>query len=94
MDVRSSQSQVISQRGPSNEYKEWIERSIEEGSIRCYSENDIKVGRIPIATGAYGAVFKATLKHNRMPVAMKTLVQRLGECEEKLYKKFVKEVIC
>jgi len=91
IDERSSQSQVISQRGPSNVYIEWIGKSVQEGSIHCYSEGDIKVGRTPIATGAYGVVFKATMKRTGMPVAMKTLVRRPGECDEKLYKKFVKE---
>ena len=95
IDERSSQFQVIGQRGgPSNVYKEWIDKSIQEGFIQCYSEGDIKLGRIPIATGSYGAVFKATMKRTRTPVAIKTLVRRSGECEEKLYKKLVKEVVC
>src|SRR6185312_14652527 len=93
-DERSLQSQVISKRGPSNVYIEWIDKSVQEGFIHCYSEGDIKVGRTPIATGAYGVVYKATMKRTGMPVAMKTLVRRPGECEEKLYKKFVKEVVC
>ena len=82
----SSRSRVIDQRKrPSNVYEEWIENSIRDGLIHCYSEGDIKVGRTPI-------VFKATMKRTGMPVAMKTLVRRSGESDEKLYKKFVKEV--
>ena len=94
IDERSSRSQVIGQRDPNNVYKEWIDKSIQEGFIHCYSERDIKVGRIPIATGSYGAVFKATMKGTGMPVAIKTLVRRSGECEEKLSKKLAKEVVC
>jgi len=95
IDERSSQFQVIGQRGgPSNVYKEWIDKNIQEGFIHCYSEGDIKVGRTPIATGAYVVVYKATMKRTGMPVAMKTLVRRPDECDEKLYKKFVKEVVC
>jgi len=94
-DERSLQSQVTShqQEKPDNFYsKEWIEKSIQEGVIHCYSEGDIQVGRTPIATGAYGVVFKAKMKRTGMPVAMKTLVRRPGECEAKLYRKFGKEV--
>jgi len=93
IDERSSRSRVIVRRKrPSNEYEEWIENSIRDGFIHYYSEGDIKVGRTPIANGAYGVVFKATMKRNGMPVAMKTLVRRSGENDEKLCKKFVKEV--
>ena len=93
-DERSTQSQVVNrQQDKSNIVynKEWIDRSVEEGYIRCYSGSDIKVGR-PIATGSYGVVSKATMTHTGIPVAMKTLVWRPDECEERLYKKFAKEV--
>jgi len=93
-DERSLQSQVISHQReePNNVYnKEWIENSIQEGSIHCYQKSDIDMRSLPIAGGAYGAVFEATMKHNnnRLTVAIKTLYHG---CEEKFYKRLVKEV--
>ena len=94
-DERSLQSQVISHQReePNNVYnKEWIENSIQEGSIHCYQKSDIDMRSLPIAGGAYGAVFEATMKHNRLAVAIKTLYRKVHSCEEKFYKKLVKEV--
>ena len=94
-DERSSQFQVIShqQRNPNNVYnKEWIENSIQEGYIRCYQKSDIDMRSLPIAGGAYGAVFEATMKHNRSTIAIKTLYRNVHGCEEKFYRKLVKEV--
>ena len=75
-----------------NIYKEWLDKSIQVGYIHCYSESDIDVRRTPIASGAYGVVFKATVKHTGVIIAMKTLVPHAYDCEKKLYKKFVREV--
>ena len=94
-DERSLQSQIISHQReePNNVYnKEWIENSIQEGYIRCYQKSDIDMRSLPIAGGAYGAVFEATMKHNRLTVAIKTLYRNVHGCEENFYKKLVKEV--
>src|SRR6185437_13539196 len=91
-DERSLQSQVISHQREelNNVYnKEWIENSIQEGSIRCYPKSDINVRRLPIAGGSYGAVYKATMKCNRLTVAIKTLYP---DAQENFYRKLVKEV--
>ena len=96
-DERSSQSQVIShQRGePNNIYnEEWIKNRIQEGFIRCYPKGDIDMRLLPIAGGGYGAVYKATMKHNKLTVAIKTLYRDIHGCEEKFYRKLVKEVGC
>ena len=95
-DEQFLQSQIIGyQREKSNNAysKEWIDKSVEEGSIRCYSESDITIGHIPIAGGAYGVVYKATMKRNKMAVAIKTLFPDVHGREEKFYRKFVKEVV-
>ena len=90
-DEKSSQSQVISyqQEKPN---KEWIYKSIQEGSIHCYPKGDIDVRLLPIAGGAYGAVHEAKMKHNRLIVAIKTLYRNVHDCEEKFYRKLAKEV--
>jgi len=88
------QPQVVGRRREksNNVYnKEWIDKSVEEGSIRCYSENNITMGHMPIAGGAYGVVYKAMMKHNKITVAIKTLFQDPHGCEEKFYR--IKEVV-
>ena len=89
-DEQSSQSQVISyqQEKPN---KEWIYKSIQEGSIRCYPKGDIDVRLLPIG-GAYGAVHEAKMNHNRLTVVIKTLYRNAHDCEEKFYRKLAKEV--
>ena len=72
--------------------KEWVDKSIQDGSIRCYPKSDLDLGRA-IAGRAYGVVYKATMKHNRLTVATKTLYQDAHVCEEKFYKKLAKEVV-
>ena len=42
-------------------YREWLETSIQDGSIFCCPENDIKLDDKPIAFGASGAVYKGTV---------------------------------
>ena len=46
----------------STSYKEWIETSIHEGSIYCCSDNGIKLDPLHIGSGAFGVVYKATIK--------------------------------
>ena len=43
-------------------YKEWLDTSINEGSIYCCPENGIKLDTLPIGIGAFGVVYKATIK--------------------------------
>jgi len=45
-----------------NSYKEWLETSIQEGSIYCCPESDIKLDPTHIGLGAFGAVYRATVK--------------------------------
>jgi len=70
--------------------REWLAKSIQEGFIKHYSEDDI-IDRTPIGHGGYAVVYKARIKHSGILVAMKTLYQYGNE--DKLYKQFVKEVI-
>ena len=42
-------------------YREWLETSIQDGSIFCCPESDIKLDDKPIAFGASGAVYKGTV---------------------------------
>src|SRR6185369_7506325 len=44
-------------------YKEWLETSINEGSIYCCTEHDIKLDPLHIGHGAFGVVYKAAIKH-------------------------------
>ena len=43
-------------------YKEWLEASIHEGSIYCCPEKGIKLDSLHIGQGAFGVVYKATIK--------------------------------
>ena len=43
-------------------YKEWLKTNINEGTIYCCTENDIKLDTLPIGNGAFGVVYKATIK--------------------------------
>ena len=83
----------MSQDQPSdNTYKEWLAKSIQEGFIKHYSEDDI-LDRTLLGHGGYGVVYKARIKHSGKLIAMKTLfLNRYGGCEDELYKQFVKEV--
>ena len=73
-----------------NTYSEWLAKSIQEGFIKHYSEDDI-IDRTPIGHGGYAVVYKARIKHSGILVAMKTLYQ--DGCEDELHKQFVKEVV-
>ena len=46
----------------SNSYKEWLRASIQDGSINCCPESDIKLDLKHIGLGAFGVVYKATVR--------------------------------
>ena len=46
-------------------YKEWLETSIHRGSIYCCPENGIKLDPLYIGRGAFGVVYKATIKQKK-----------------------------
>ena len=75
-----------------NTHKEWLAKSIQEGFIKHYSEDDI-LDRTLLGHGGHGVIYKARIKHSGMLVAMKTLFLDRCECEDELYKQFVKEVV-
>jgi len=70
----------------------WLDKSIQEGSIDCYSESNIILDPTPIAHDGYGVIHKGIIKHCTKSVAINILVQRRQDYEEKLYEEFVKEV--
>jgi len=47
---------------PKYSCKEWLKTSIQDGSIECYLESDIKLYDKPIGLGASGAVYKGTAR--------------------------------
>ena len=72
-------------------HKDWLVKSIQEGFIKHYSEDDI-LDRTLLGHGGYGVVYKGRIKYSGKLVAMKTLfINRYG-CEDELYTQFVKEV--
>ena len=76
----------------SNLHKMWLDKSIQEGSINCYSESNIILDPTPIAHDGYGVIHKGMIKHCTKSVAIKILVRHRQDYEEKLYEEFVKEV--
>ena len=74
-----------------SEGREWLAKSVQEGFIKHYSEDDL-IERTFIDDGGHGVVFKAKMKHSGIPVAIKTLHPNLYGEEEDLYSHFVKEV--
>ena len=71
--------------------KDWLTKTVNDGAIKCYSDEDI-IDRAVIGRGGYGLVYKAKVKHSGISVAMKTLfVSNYGQ-EEELYSDFVREV--
>jgi serine/threonine protein kinase len=71
--------------------RKWLDRITEEGAIKCYSENEL-VNRTFVGSGAFGAVFRATLKHSGITVAIKMMSIETYEDEQELYRKFIREV--
>jgi len=68
--------------------KEWLRRSIEDGSIRFYSFDDF-IEPLCIGYGAYGVVFKAKTKTLGRMVAYKLLH---SQDDDEAFENFVKEV--
>jgi len=68
--------------------KEWLRKSIEDGSIRFYSFDDF-IDALYIGGGGYGAVFKAKVKSLGRTVAYKLLH---SQNEDEMMENFVKEV--
>ena len=54
-------------------YREWLETSIQDGSIFCCPESDIKLDDKPIAFGASGTVYKGTVSLSRFSNITKTI---------------------
>ena len=75
-----------------NTHREWLAKSIQEGFIKQYSEDDL-LDRTLLGHGGYGVVYKARIRHSGILVAMKTLFLNRYGCEDELYKQFVKEVV-
>ena len=69
--------------------KEWLRKSIEDGSIRFYSFKDF-VDPVCIGGGGYGVVFKAKAKTLARTVAYKLLFSQNEDAET--FENFVKEV--
>ena len=90
--LRSNSPKNMSQGQSPNSTYEWLAKSIQEGFIKHYSEDDI-VDRTLLGHGGYGVVYKAQIKHSGILVAMKTLFLNRYGCEDELYKQFVKEVV-
>ena len=68
--------------------KEWLRKSIEDGSIRFYSFDDF-IDQLWIGSGGYGTVFKAKVKSLGRTVAYKLLH---SQNEDGVIGNFVKEV--
>ena len=68
-----------------NIHKHWLAKSVQEGLIKQYAEDDI-VDQTLLSHGGYGVVFKAKIKQSGVSVAMKTLFLSRYGCEEELYK--------
>jgi len=90
-NVNNSPRNMSQGQSSNSTHKDWLVKSIQEGFIKHYSEDDI-LDRTLLGHGGYGVVYKARIKHSGKLVAMKTLfINRYG-CEDELYKQFVKEV--
>ena len=72
--------------------KAWIDNSVRDKTIQCYSEDDISIDRRSVGHGGYGVVYKATVKGTGQQIAMKTSFPDQYGTEQDFYKRFVKEV--
>jgi len=70
---------------------EWLDKSVKEGVIKCFSESDI-LDQSVIGCGGYGTVYKAKMRHTETPIIMKTLLSNGHGCEEDMLKDLVTEV--
>ena len=61
----------------SSSFRERLETSIQQQSIYCCPESDAKLGPQPIGRGAYGVVYKATIKRrNGIRKLIKTVLRQ------------------
>ena len=86
IQIAMPQDQILS-----NADKKWLDRIVEDGVIKCYTENEI-LEQTFVGHGGFGIVYKARMKHSGITVAMKTLSLGAYTSEEELYRKFTKEV--
>ena len=70
---------------------EWLDKSVKEGVIKCFSESDI-LDQSVIGCGGYGTVYKAKLRHTETPIIMKILLSNGYDCEKDMFKDLVTEV--
>ena len=84
-------------------YKGWLETSVQEGSIYCWEESDLSIESIPMACGASGVVYKATVKSNSsfgqkqdipsgMTVVVKTFIPPVHGNLDDFHRLFIREV--
>ena len=59
--------------------KKWLDRIVEDGMVRCYSESEV-LNRTLVGHGGFGIVYKAKLKHTGTTVAMKMLSLSVYRC--------------
>ena len=56
-------------------YKEWFDKSIQEGDIHCCTESDIELDPLHIGNGSHGPVYKAMIKEeSRFGNIVKTIL--------------------
>ena len=56
-------------------YKEWLDKSIQEGYIHCCTEGDLELDPLRIGNGSHGAVYKAMIKEeSRFGNIVKTIL--------------------
>jgi len=68
--------------------KEWLRKSVEDGSIRFYAFDDF-IDSVHIGAGGFGVVFKAKAKTLGRTVAYKILH---SQDDDETFENFVKEV--
>ena len=72
-------------------YKDWLDKTVEDGAIKCYSDDDI-TERVPVKHNEYVMEHKAVVKNSGLPVMMKTLSFHNRKVDR--YKDLVREVCC
>ena len=88
-----------------NRKKKWLEASLQKGSIYCCPVGDLSLENKPIASGAWGVIYKAMVNFNSTfgekqgipsgrTVAVKTFSLHVYKSEDDFYRQFVREVIC